>query len=271
MKSPKYKRRKSRVPRTSKSRSRPHKSKRRSATRKSRRFGSSPSRLKLEHLNDDVLQLVYDKIPKGKDRVALASASRRMNSVPYAYESAMHFIRKPADVEAAIANSAQRVTFKNYALVSELDRMKNVKYLVVENLSLDKLPTLPSKLIELNCNGNSLEKLPELPSTLIKLECSANLLQHLPALPPRLKELHCWADSLKELPQLPPTLKVIVCGANALTKLPELPPTLVELNCAYNYSIKVLPTLPKTLKTLLCDYNTKLLQPLPPKLKIHRM
>lgn len=60
-----------------------------------------------------------------------------MNSVPYAYE--------PADVEAAIANGAQRVIFKKGALVPELVRMPRVKYLVVEYLFFPKLPELPPK------------------------------------------------------------------------------------------------------------------------------
>ena len=68
--------------------------------------GSSPgSKLKLEHLPNDMLQLVYDKIPSGRDRVALASTSRQMNNVPYAFESAEHFIRTQADVAGTTQTS----------------------------------------------------------------------------------------------------------------------------------------------------------------------
>jgi len=85
----------------------------------------SPKKPKLEHLPNELLHLVYDKIPSGRDRVALASTSKRMNYVPDIYKSAEHFIRKQADVEAAIRHKAERVTFKNKGVIVSFDSTSN--------------------------------------------------------------------------------------------------------------------------------------------------
>ena len=89
-----------------------------------------------------------------------------MNNVPYAYESAEHFIHTQADVEAAIEHRAQRVTFQNDSLVKHLSRMSRVKYLTINDTTLRKLPPLPPALKVLNCSHNALKHLPTLPSTL---------------------------------------------------------------------------------------------------------
>lgn len=224
-----------------------------SLPRSNPRVGSS-QKLKLEHLPNEMLQLIYDKIPKGKDRVALASTSSRMNNVGYAFESVEHFIRTQADVEAAIKNSAERVTFKNGALVKELVRMPRVKYLSVKLLGLSELPMLPPTLRTLDCTINNLTELPVLPSTLKKLNYSYNHnpLRRVPILPPNLISLHCIKAG--KLPKLPSTLKELDCQANNLEQLPTLPPTLVSLFCTGNNLTK-LPALPPTLKVLDCAGN----------------
>ena len=239
------------------------------------RFGSSPpSKLKMEHLPTELLQLIYDKIPSGKDRVALASTSKQMNNVPYAYESLEHFISNTSDVETAIQHRAIRVTFKNKDLIVSLLCMPFVKYLNVDLLGLKTLPTLPPALKVLICSRNDLTELPTLPSTLVTLDCSSNLLTKLPPLPPSLKVLNCsWRNNIRTLPTLPSTLEILDCSDNnGLTRLPTLPPNLKELNIG-DTELTRLPVLPQSLKKLtgLSTLDLTVEPVIPPGTTLHDM
>ena len=164
-------------------------------------------------------------------------------------------VRFREDVETAIKHRVMRVTFHKRALVSELVRMPYVKHLVVKDLELTKLPTLPPTLVTLDCSFNRLAELPMLPPTLAELNCGRNFsIRKLPTLPSTLVKLECQSNSILVLPTLPPTLENLYCSNNSLTRLPELPLTLVKLIYAGN-SITRLPDLPPTLKFLDCRYN----------------
>ena len=99
-----------------------------------------------------------------------------------------------------------------------------------------------------------LEELPPLPSRVKTLVCSRNQLTHLPALPEGLESLYCYSNTLTSLPPLPASLKILDCGENELTSLPTLPHGLKDLNCYKNHLTK-LPQLPHGLRSLLCYEN----------------
>lgn len=151
---------------------------------------------KLTNLPNELLERIFEEIPKARDRIALASTSRQMRAAA-SYKTNEHVIRKQADADAAIEHRAIHVTFKNGNLVKNLVDMPHVKYLHINRTQLTELPKLPSTLVVLNCDFNRLVKLPPLPSTLIGLSCSYNKLVKLPTLPPNLKGLKCSSNALE--------------------------------------------------------------------------
>ena len=200
-----------------------------------KRFGSSPRAgspkfrtvsPKITNLPNEILDLIYDKMPSGRDRAALAATSKQMHAVASnmnVYRTVEHVIRKESDIDAAIAHRATHVTFKDRYYVHQLHRMPFITHLNVEaprmSHGLYTLPPLPSKLKVLNCSGNELEYLPVLPSTLVELNCRSNQLVELP-------------------PTLPPNLVILNCRNNKLTRLPTLPQSLKILNCEFNWQLE---------------------------------
>ena len=82
--------------------------------------------------------------PKSNN-LKLKSKSKKQSKRRSPSEKRVYEIRKQADVEAAIKNSAQHVTFINKKLIPELSRMKYVKYLTINEQGLVELPPLPRK------------------------------------------------------------------------------------------------------------------------------
>ena len=91
---------------------------------------------------------------------------------------------------------------------------------------------------------NYLDKIVSLPSTLVVLDCSENKLTSLPALPQTMQELMCASNQLKTLPSLPSGLKSLWCSFNKIRKLPSLPNGLSYFYANDN-EIGCLPILPK--------------------------
>ena len=123
------------------------------------------------------------------------------------------------------------------------------------NYGLKSLPALPSKLVSLECGGDSLFTLPFLPSSLEHLDCTQTQLTFLPALPDSLKVLMCGGNNISNLPSLPFGIKEIDAAFNKLSTLPTLPLSLKILYCRYNL-FSSLPTMPDSLESLLCEENS---------------
>ena len=156
------------------------------------------------------------------------------------------------------------------------------------NVKISYLPSLPSMLDSLICDGNALDSLPQLPNGLVYFTCSLNLLDSLPALPNTIKHLECWNNQIDSLPTLPdslrhfnccnnnlqvmPTLPVglttFTCSNNNLQGLPALSDSLISMNCNNN-QIQILPTLPNKLTHLECASNQLLVLPALPSNLIH--
>jgi len=64
------------------------------------------------------------------------------------------------------------------------------------NIRLSYLPSLPSMLDTLICDGNALDSLPQLPNGLVYFTCSQNLLDSLPSLPNTIKHFECLNNIL---------------------------------------------------------------------------
>ena len=128
------------------------------------------------------------------------------------------------------------------------------------NVRLTFLPSLPSMLDTLICDGNKIDSLPQLPNGLLYLTCSQNSIDSLPVLPNTIKFLDCWGNQLTGLPTLPDSLKTFNCYGNQLLTLPALPNGLVTFTCSSN-QLQSLPALPDSLVTMNCSSNQ--LQSLP--------
>ena len=85
---------------------------------------------KMTNLPNELLELIYNELPRGKDRVALALTSKKMNSAA-TYKTVKRIILNKADVTAAIQHQATNITFGNPRQVYELPRMPFVKHLTI--------------------------------------------------------------------------------------------------------------------------------------------
>ena len=95
---------------------------------------------------------------------------------------------------------------KNYDQITHLDldhfsENNQDGYITNKNtMKFDKLPKLPSSLIELYFCYNNISLLPDLPSTLKELWCCNNKLSSLGDSLPALTELWCTYNKLSSLP-----------------------------------------------------------------------
>jgi len=152
-------------------------------------------------------------------------------------------------------------------IISLYNLPKNLKYLYVSSVHIDKIDIFPDRLQTLRlCNCN-LKSIPPLPDTLIELYLFANKnLTSLPPLPNSLKELDCAHNDLSSLPQLPNSLNIINVSYNKLTVLPQIPKNVTELQCCSN-KLTVLPQIPKNVTELQCCNNMLTILPeLPDKI-----
>jgi uncharacterized repeat protein (TIGR01451 family) len=134
------------------------------------------------------------------------------------------------------------------------------------NIRLSYLPSLPSMLDTLICDGNALDSLPQLPNGLVYFTCSQNLLDSLPSLPNTIKHFECLNNQLDSLPTLPDSLIHFNCYGNNLQVMPALPVGLTSFTCASN-NLQGLPALSDSLITMNCSDNPLLTLPaLPNKL-----
>jgi Leucine-rich repeat (LRR) protein len=133
---------------------------------------------------------------------------------------------------------------KNLFELYNIPYFYNLEDLICTNLSLEKIPELPSNLRYLDCSHNKLKKLPQLPSKLVHLCCSYNYLKKLPELPSDILILDVKYNYLTELPFLPNKIKYLNCNNNKITNqvFPELP-NLKFLFCTENSKLGFLPTL----------------------------
>lgn len=171
--------------------------------------------------------------------------------------------------------SRKQITIQNKHVVSldgiqYFDSLKTLNCSVnvydTINIRLTFLPSLPSMLDTLICDGNSIDSLPQLPNDLIYLTCSQNSLDSLPKLPNTIKVLSCWGNQLDSLPTLPDSLIQFNCSSNNILTMPALPIGLTSFTCASN-QLQGLPTLPDSLITINCGNNPLLNLPsLPNKL-----
>lgn len=136
------------------------------------------------------------------------------------------------------------------------------------NIRLTYLPSLPSMLDTLICDGNKIDSLPQLPSGLVYLTCSQNSLDSLPALPNTIKLLDCWGNQLTGLPTLPDSLQTFNCNGNQLLTLPALPNGLATFTCSGN-QLQSLPALSDSLTTMNCSGNQLQSLPALPSLLIY--
>lgn len=87
-----------------------------------KRFGSSPKRSKspkrveesptfpLSNLPNELVEIIFNKMPNLSDRVALALTNSRMSAVAArTYGNAVHYIKKPSDIDLVIRHRATHV------------------------------------------------------------------------------------------------------------------------------------------------------------------
>ncbi len=128
------------------------------------------------------------------------------------------------------------------------------------NVGLAYLPTLPSMLDTLICDGNKINSLPQLPSNLVFLSCTRNFIDSLPSLPNTISFFECWGNQLDSLPALPNSLIHFNCSSNNIQAMPALPIGLTSFTCSSN-NLQSLPTLSDSLTSMDCSNNS--LQTLP--------
>lgn len=115
--------------------------------------------------------------------------------------------------------------------------------------NITKLPELPTKLIDLSCDGTPIKMLPALPSHLHLLNFAETEVEYLPELPQSLRVLHANNSKLAALPTLPECLSILRCWQTNITELPPLPRELRTLECSETRITK-LPVLPENLRDL---------------------
>ncbi len=129
-------------------------------------------------------------------------------------------------------------------------------------IQISSVPTLPSKLEQLDIAFCAITSLPALPSTLKTLAISYTHITSVPTLPMGLETLRIYENDVTELPALPASIIDMYVDYNELTTLPDpLPPHLHFLTCSYNH-ITSLPAFPSTIKQMDIDHNE--LTSLPP-------
>jgi uncharacterized repeat protein (TIGR01451 family) len=140
--------------------------------------------------------------------------------------------------------------------------------LICDGNALDSLPQLPNGLVYFTCSQNLLDSLPSLPNTIKHFECLNNQLDSLPTLPDSLIHFNCYGNNLQVMPALPVGLTSFTCASNNLQGLPALSDSLITMNCSDN-PLQVLPALPNKLSHLVCASNQLSALPALPNSLIH--
>lgn len=128
---------------------------------------------------------------------------------------------------------------------------EGVKYLHCTGMRLERITSIPSTLISLDCAYNEIKVLPELHEGLKYLDCRCNPLESVPALPKSLVSLDCRGCGLTKLPLLSHTrIKFLDCDNNRIDWIPKLPDTIRRLELKNN----MLEVLPKIGRKVDIDY-----------------
>ena len=138
--------------------------------------------------------------------------------------------------------------------ISGIEGFKKLEFLYVSRNSLTELPTLPEKILILECDENQLSGLVNLPDDLERFLCQKNRLVKLPDLPKKLRLIRCDDNKLKLLPGLPESLKTLYCQHNKISICPEFSSNLTEIDISDN-EIKHLSNIPSEVQSLVCDVD----------------
>ena len=136
----------------------------------------------------------------------------------------------------------------------EIDVLKNLKTLSLNDNNIQYVPELPLSLKDLRMSDNNLTKIPKSIKNL-----------------PKLKNLELEVNNITKIEKLPESLEIMTLHSNNIEKIPDdLPNSLKYLYLTNNHIETIPETLPDALEDLEIGKNqiTKFPKVLPPRLRV---
>ncbi len=184
----------------------------------------------------------------------------------YDSRSIEEFANAPSSLGELVINNAKNLksidnltqlsylTIKNCPKLQlpNFETFQKLTQIVLDNVNITSLSSLPPKLNNFSLNNSNIERLPNLTIDSLKtISLTHNSsLEELPELPEFLESLICNNSKLKSLPNLPETLIKLEVQHNELTELPQLPNSLINLRVNNNKLTSLPSPFPRDLKNL---------------------